>query len=217
MSYSTTICGRSASSSHRSHCPMAHPSRLSQTARQEKSVRIAATDRFEGGNGGLVTRQSRFRPDRDSSNLRCWSKRKVQANGALRHREEKRDKYIVSRFFDAERRGKLGNKAVPGTCLRPAPPCPALTVIPRSQGEKRGRGGAMRKKQILRFVGIVRLCPRHLNLSVSGSHGQGVFVSNDSHASLTGASITGSNHGGMVVANLSTIAVGTETNPFTQD
>ena len=51
------------------------------------------------------------------------------------------------------------------------------------------------------------------NLAVSGSQGQGVFVSNDSHASLTGSSITGSNHGGLVVANLSTIAVG---NAFTQ-
>jgi Right handed beta helix region len=54
------------------------------------------------------------------------------------------------------------------------------------------------------------------NLVVSGSHGQGVFVSNDSHASLTGSSITGSNHGGLVAANLSTIAVGTGTNPFSQ-
>lgn len=54
------------------------------------------------------------------------------------------------------------------------------------------------------------------NLVVSGSHGQGVFVSNNSHASLTRSSITGSNHGGLVVANLSTIAVGTGTNSFTQ-
>jgi hypothetical protein len=55
------------------------------------------------------------------------------------------------------------------------------------------------------------------NLVVSGSHGQGVFVSNNSHASLTGSSITGSNHGGLVVANLSTIAVGTwPPNAFTQ-
>ena len=54
------------------------------------------------------------------------------------------------------------------------------------------------------------------NLVVSGSHGQGVFVSNNSQASLTGSSITGSNHGGLVVANLSTIAVGTGPNPLTQ-
>jgi len=54
------------------------------------------------------------------------------------------------------------------------------------------------------------------NLTVSGSQGQGVFVSNNSHASLAGSSITGSAHGGLVVANLSTVAVGTGTNPFTQ-
>ncbi len=52
------------------------------------------------------------------------------------------------------------------------------------------------------------------NLIVSGSQGQGIFVSDNSHASLTGSSITGSNHGGLVVANLSTVAVGT--GPFTQ-
>lgn len=46
------------------------------------------------------------------------------------------------------------------------------------------------------------------NLVVSGSQGQGVFVSNNSHASLSGSNITGSNHGGLVVANLSTISVG---------
>jgi hypothetical protein len=45
------------------------------------------------------------------------------------------------------------------------------------------------------------------NLIVSGSQGQGIFVSNDSHASLTGSSITGSGHGGLVAANLSTISV----------
>jgi hypothetical protein len=47
------------------------------------------------------------------------------------------------------------------------------------------------------------------NLTVSGSQGQGVFVSNNSHASMAGSSITGSGHGGLVVVNLSTIAVGT--------
>jgi hypothetical protein len=54
------------------------------------------------------------------------------------------------------------------------------------------------------------------NLIISGSQGQGVFVSNNSHASLAGSSITGSGHGGLVVANLSTVAVGTGTNPLTQ-
>ena len=54
------------------------------------------------------------------------------------------------------------------------------------------------------------------NLVISGSQGQGVFVSSNSHASLAGSSITGSGHGGLVVANLSTVAVGTGTNPFTQ-
>jgi len=44
-------------------------------------------------------------------------------------------------------------------------------------------------------------------LLVSGSQGQGIFVSNNSHASLSGSSITGSSHGGLVVANLSTVAI----------
>lgn len=52
-------------------------------------------------------------------------------------------------------------------------------------------------------------------LFVSGSHGHGVFVSNNSHASLAASSITGSSHGGLVAVNLSTIAVGTS-NPLTQ-
>ena len=46
------------------------------------------------------------------------------------------------------------------------------------------------------------------NLVVSGSHGHGVLVKNNSHASLAGSSITGSSHGGLVVVNQSTIAVG---------
>jgi Right handed beta helix region len=54
------------------------------------------------------------------------------------------------------------------------------------------------------------------NLVISGSQGQGVFVSNNSHASLAGSSITGSGHGGLVVSNLSTVAVATGTNPSTQ-
>jgi len=45
------------------------------------------------------------------------------------------------------------------------------------------------------------------NLVVSNSRGQGVIVTNDSHATLAGSSITGSLHGGLVVANLSTIDV----------
>ena len=46
------------------------------------------------------------------------------------------------------------------------------------------------------------------NLVVSGSQGQGVFVTNNSHADLDGSSITGSQHGGLVVVNQSSIAVG---------
>jgi len=53
------------------------------------------------------------------------------------------------------------------------------------------------------------------NLVISGSQGQGVFVSNNSHASLAGSSITGSGHGGLVVANLSSVAV-MGSNPLTQ-
>jgi hypothetical protein len=45
------------------------------------------------------------------------------------------------------------------------------------------------------------------NLVVSGSLGQGLIVTNNSHASLAGSSITGGGHGGLVVANLSTIDV----------
>ncbi len=46
------------------------------------------------------------------------------------------------------------------------------------------------------------------NLIVWGSQGQGVFVGDNSHASLSGSSIRGSVHGGLVAANLSTIEVG---------
>jgi hypothetical protein len=52
------------------------------------------------------------------------------------------------------------------------------------------------------------------NLIISGSQGHGIFVSNNSHASLAGSSITGSGHGGLVVANLSTISVAAS-NPLT--
>jgi hypothetical protein len=45
------------------------------------------------------------------------------------------------------------------------------------------------------------------NLVITGSHGQGIVVDNNSHASLTGSSVTGSGHGGLVLANLSSIDV----------
>jgi len=45
------------------------------------------------------------------------------------------------------------------------------------------------------------------NLIISGSQGQGVIVSNDSHAQLAGSSISGVAHGGLVAVNLSTIGV----------
>ena len=45
------------------------------------------------------------------------------------------------------------------------------------------------------------------NLVISNSRGQGVIVSNDSHAQLGGSSITGGAHGGLVVMNLSTASV----------
>lgn len=45
------------------------------------------------------------------------------------------------------------------------------------------------------------------NLVITGSQGQGLFVSNNSHASLGGTSITGGSHGGLVVANLSSVSL----------
>lgn len=45
------------------------------------------------------------------------------------------------------------------------------------------------------------------NLVVSDSKGQGVIVTNDSHAQLAGSSINGGMHGGLVVMNLSTASV----------
>jgi hypothetical protein len=45
------------------------------------------------------------------------------------------------------------------------------------------------------------------SLIVTGSQGQGVIVSNGSHAELAGSSITGSVHGGLVVVNSSTAGV----------
>jgi hypothetical protein len=46
-------------------------------------------------------------------------------------------------------------------------------------------------------------------LVIQGSNGQGVIVSNNSHATLIGATVTGSLHGGLVVDNLSSIDVST--------
>jgi len=45
------------------------------------------------------------------------------------------------------------------------------------------------------------------NLVITGSYGQGIVVDNNSHASLAGANVTGSGHGGLVLANLSSIDV----------
>lgn len=45
------------------------------------------------------------------------------------------------------------------------------------------------------------------NLVINNSRGQGVIVSNDSHARLAGSSIIGGAHGGLVVMNLSTASV----------
>ncbi len=51
------------------------------------------------------------------------------------------------------------------------------------------------------------------NLVVSGSQGHGVFVTNNSHADLDGSIITGSQHGGLVVVNQSSTAVGSSHPP----
>jgi hypothetical protein len=45
------------------------------------------------------------------------------------------------------------------------------------------------------------------NLVITGSHGQGIVVDNNSHATLAGSSVTGSGYGGLVLANLSSIDV----------
>ena len=52
------------------------------------------------------------------------------------------------------------------------------------------------------------------SLIISGSQGQGVIVSNGSHAQLAGSSITGGAHGGLVVVNMSTAGVDSS-NPLT--
>jgi hypothetical protein len=53
------------------------------------------------------------------------------------------------------------------------------------------------------------------NLVVTNSRGQGVIVSNNSHARLAGSSITGGAHGGLVVMNLSTAGVDPFSSPTT--
>ena len=45
------------------------------------------------------------------------------------------------------------------------------------------------------------------NLVITGSHGQGIAVLNNSHATLVGATVTGGSHGGLVVDNLSSVDV----------
>ena len=52
------------------------------------------------------------------------------------------------------------------------------------------------------------------NLIVSSAQGQGVVISNNSHAQLSGSSITSVAHGGLVVLNLST-ATADSSNPLT--
>lgn len=53
------------------------------------------------------------------------------------------------------------------------------------------------------------------NLVVTNSQGQGVYVSNNSQADLGGSAITGSLHGGLVVLNHSTAAMGSVQPPTT--
>lgn len=50
------------------------------------------------------------------------------------------------------------------------------------------------------------------NLIVSGSQGQGIIVMDGSHAFLSGSSITGGQHGGLVVGNLSSLSMSGATN-----
>jgi hypothetical protein len=45
------------------------------------------------------------------------------------------------------------------------------------------------------------------NLIISGSQGQGIFVSNSAHASIAGSTVTGGSHGGLVAVNQSSIWV----------
>lgn len=46
------------------------------------------------------------------------------------------------------------------------------------------------------------------SLVITGSYGQGILVMNNSHATLTGVTVTGGGHGGLVLNNLSSIDVG---------
>jgi len=57
------------------------------------------------------------------------------------------------------------------------------------------------------FVGSGSTLNASSSLVVTNSRGQGVIVSNDSHAQLGNSSITGGAHGGLVVMNLSTADV----------
>jgi hypothetical protein len=54
------------------------------------------------------------------------------------------------------------------------------------------------------------------SLVITGSHGQGIAVLNNSHATLVGSTITGGGHGGLVVSNLSSIDVNGGNNNSTQ-
>ena len=45
------------------------------------------------------------------------------------------------------------------------------------------------------------------SLAISGSNGQGIVALNNSHASIAGVTVTGSTHGGLLAANLSSIHV----------
>lgn len=45
------------------------------------------------------------------------------------------------------------------------------------------------------------------SLVITGSNGQGVMVVNNSHATINGATVTGGSHGGLVVANVSSVDV----------
>ena len=53
------------------------------------------------------------------------------------------------------------------------------------------------------------------NLIISGSQGQGIYVTGDSQATLDGSSITGNHHGGLVAVNLSSISTVTWDLPVT--
>jgi hypothetical protein len=45
------------------------------------------------------------------------------------------------------------------------------------------------------------------SLEITNSHGQGIVIQNNSHATITGVTVKGSAHGGLVLANLSTLDV----------